>query len=599
MYKKLLFLLLILMIITSSLATESYFIDPINGSDLFEGNSDEECWKSFKPLNETLLLPGDKVTIIAAGDLTETLKPQGMGTVDKPIVIQFAQGRYDIYREKLFSGKFHISNTNDDPNGMKKAAILIDGCKNIKIIGTNSLLMMRGKMIETIISNSENISISGIRYDYHRPTVSEFTTESVRGTKAIISVNSDSTYEIRKKKIHWMGEGWEMPAGGYFQELNPQWTQVKRTSNVFSTLVKCTEIEKNKLELTFIGKPRIKKGFTYQNRDTFRDYSAFFINLSKNIEFNDVKVHFMHGMGVVSQFSENLTFENVTFKPRKESGRSCSSWADILHFSGCKGQITVNNVVFSGANDDAINVHGTHLRIVDSAAKELTVRFMHKQTYGFQPFFPGDQIDIINNANLRSYNQNQVVKVTQIDDKNWKLTVARDLPKIELGDVIENSSWSADVHVSNCVIERIPTRGFLLSSRGKILIENNDFNQIYMSAILVADDARSWFESGMVTDLTVERNRFTLCSQPVITLHPENVSEAKSSWVHQNINITSNEFNGISSKKAIIYLKSSAQVTIMDNEINLLPSGSPHQTKIAELDNCGEVTIENNSIISP
>lgn len=55
-----------------------------------------------------------------------------------------------------------------------------------------------------------------------------------------------------------------------------------------------------------------------------------------------------------------------------------------------QGKIIVRDCVLGASHDDAINVHGTHLRIVDQPApNKITVRFMHPQTFGFDAFAVG------------------------------------------------------------------------------------------------------------------------------------------------------------------------------------------------------------------
>ena len=61
-----------------------------------------------------------------------------------------------------------------------------------------------------------------------------------------------------------------------------------------------------------------------------------------------------------------------------------------------------------------------------------------------------------------------------------------------------------------------------------------------MSAILVADDARSWFESGPVHNLTIRNNVFNRCASSTIWINPEN--RKKAGAVHKNINIENNVF---------------------------------------------------------
>jgi hypothetical protein len=47
-------------------------------------------------------------------------------------------------------------------------------------------------------------------------------------------------------------------------------------------------------------------------------------------------------------------------------------------------------------HDDPINVHGTHLKIIQqNASNQITVQFMHHQTYGMEAFFTKDTIAFV------------------------------------------------------------------------------------------------------------------------------------------------------------------------------------------------------------
>ena len=76
-------------------------------------------------------------------------------------------------------------------------------------------------------------------------------------------------------------------------------------------------------------------------------------------------------------------------------------------------------------------------------------------------------------------------------------------------DCLENVTATPEVVVTNCRVECIPSRAFLLTTRKPITIKDNVFVRSHMSAILVADDARSWYESGFVRKLTIEGNTFS------------------------------------------------------------------------------------------
>jgi hypothetical protein len=195
-------------------------------------------------------------------------------------------------------------------------------------------------------------------------------------------------------------------------------------------------------------------------------------------------------------------------------------------------------------------VHGTHLKITNiSDSGKLTVRFMHHQTYGFEAFFAGDSIALINPQTLQPI-ANAVVKgAKQINNREMVLELEEELPKdTEVGQVIENLTWTPEVVIRNSRFERTNTRGLLLTTRRKVLIENNTFYRTGMHAILIANDASSWFESGPVHDVTIRNNTFEECGYNqapgnyVIAIAPENHELVPGFMVHRNIRIENNTF---------------------------------------------------------
>jgi hypothetical protein len=109
-----------------------------------------------------------------------------------------------------------------------------------------------------------------------------------------------------------------------------------------------------------------------------------------------------------------------------------------------------------------------------------------------------------------------------------------------------------------------------------------------MSAILLEDDARGWFESGCVRDMTIRGNRFVRCGEPVIHINPQN-SVANDS-VHRNIRITDNEFvlRGATSVKA----RSTAGLRICGNTVYSDRQLDDRLT--IQTSDCADVVIENN-----
>ena len=528
---------------TASPGHTTYYVDPATGDDSNPGLTADHAWRSFKQVNARIFAPGDRL-IISPGSFQETLMPLGAGTSTDPVEIYFGPGRYDFFPTNALKLKLNISNDNDDPGTPKAIAMLFQETRHFRVSGNQTDIYIHGKMIEAMVDHAADIRFTGLALDYHRPTVSEFTVLQVATNYADVQVQCDATYTIENSRLVWVGEGWRSSGLGLSQECDPAAGRLWRCGSPLKTVTRVQELAPFRLRLWYDRNPGFTAGHVFQFRETFRDYCGWFIRRCQDVTWQNCAFHFLHGLGIVSQFSENLTFDQVAIAPRPGSGRTCAGWADMLHFSGCRGQITVTGCDFSGSNDDPINVHGIHLRITGQPAPDqLLVRFMHPQTYGIEAFTPGDDIAIVSHLSLCAYATNRVKTVEVKDDREILLTVDRPiLPPIASQDVVENLTWTPAVTIRACRVALDSCRGFLISTRRPVLVESNTFVKTHMSAILIADDANSWFESGPVRDVCIRGNRFIQCAAPVIAIAPENRTDDPAQPVHENIRIQDNQF---------------------------------------------------------
>ena len=417
-----------------------YYVDPAAGQDANSGLQSNQPWRTFKPVNARRFAPGDHIEILAPGSFQETLRPMGAGTLQSPVEIHFARGRYDFFPTNALQLKLHISNDDDDPHTPKAIALLFKDTRHFRVTGDAADIYVHGKMIETMLDHADDVTFTGLSFDYDRPTVSELTVLEVAADHADVCVHRDSTYAIENEKLVWVGEGWRSAGLDLAQECDLADGRLWRRDSPLGGVTKAEELAPFRLRLFFSRNPGFTKGRVYQFRETFRDGAGVFVLRSQNIAWRDGAFRFMHGLGVVSQFSENLTFTRVAFAPRPGSGRTCAGWADLLHFSGCRGLIKIEDCQMAGSNDDPINVHGTHLRVVGRPGPhQLLLRFMHPQSYGFEAFTPGDDIELVSHVTLRSYHSNRVEAVEAKGEKEVLLTLARAVPeKIAENDVVEN-----------------------------------------------------------------------------------------------------------------------------------------------------------------
>lgn len=578
------------MLFSGVLHAATYAVDPVKGDDSNPGTA-KQPWKTMAPVRQLELKGGDKL-LLRPGTVVGSLAPQAAGTKENPVQIIFAAGTYNWQAEGLNEEKLHISNTNDAPDMPKRIMIDLHHAKHTVISGKGALLLCRGRMMEIHMDACEDITFKDFAVDYARPTVSEYTALETGEKEAVFSIHKDSKYRIDENgKLFWVGDGWEEEArNGFVQQYTEKPLHVFNAGGNKGLWGKVTEIAPHKVKMEFGDKknPGFVKGATYQFRHVRREYASVFCNKSARIRYENVSFHFMHGMGVLSQFSRDLTFDGVRVAPRKGSGRTCSAWADILHFSGCYGKILVKNSELSASHDDAINVHGTHLVVTEIRdRRHLTLTFKHRQTWGFEAYRKGDEVEFVNCASLLPKGGINRVEEASLspDGRRMELTLADDMPEDVCPNdwCLENVTATPAVTVKKSFIKLIPTRAFLLTTRRPMVIEDCTFIGTHNAAILVADDARSWYESGMVRDMTVKGNTFTECGEPVIKFHPENKTfEAP---VHTGIRILNNTFNLLG--RGAVGMKSTGDVLIKGNTIR-----AAHEGDTVLQDHCTNVRVE-------
>lgn len=472
---------------------------------------------------------------------------------------------YDVSQDDSFElDGYYCTNTakkHENPTGKREAAIYLKDKSDIVIDGNGATVLVHGKMTPFVFDRCSNITVKNLTVDYACPTMAEFTVVSNNDGECVIKINPECLFRVEGSSIIWQGEPdkngkpyWEDhcvlgrrqvklldPATGLFRDFSRADLEFESIEMLDSNTFKGTLKNKN------IYFPA---GAIIQSRNIVRDQTGSMFQRCKNLVFDGLRIKFMHGLGMVSQFCENVTFRNCDLTPAKN--RTAASTADFFQFSGCKGDILVENCKAGGAHDDFINAHGTHLRIIetDKATNGLTLRFMHDETWGFQAFEIGDTIDFIKWDTLIPYATAKVLSFTKINDTDIQITLDSALPDIEIGkDVVENATWTPNLYVRNCVFGLTCGRGILCTTRGEVIIENNLFEKVWGPALLLEDDCNFWFESGYTTHVIFRNNRVVSCNYanmyegaPVILYSPKVMDENSKQFVHGKLTVTCNSF---------------------------------------------------------
>lgn len=468
-------------------------------------------------------------------------------------VLNFPKGRYDFWPDQATETHYYISNSSSEaefPVKKQRVGLYLKGLKNVTIEGNGSVFVFHGKMISWVLDDCSQINIQNLAINYERPGMSEMTLKEVSQTTVIADIHPDSRFAISDGHLEWYGEKW-VAKNHHAVLVRPEKGMLLYSD--WDPFLKSKAEKIAALRVKFSGdfsKFKGNPGEVLTVRDRYRDYVGAFINRSKNIRLHHLHMNSMHGLGIVSQFSENLNYDSVFVEPEKGSGRVIASSADGMHFSGCKGQITVNNCRFNGLHDDPLNVHGTHLKITEIVSPTtLKLKFMHHQTYGFDAFIAGDTVAYLHSASLQIFEQGIVKTAKLISEREMLVELQKPFSKaLKVGDALENTTWTPSVTIKNSRFEGTISRGTLITTRRKVIIENNVYYRTGMHAILIENDASGWYESGAVTDLTIRNNQFIECgfnSAPdnyIISINPQDKEPLSGYYVHRNIRIENNLF---------------------------------------------------------
>lgn len=495
--------------------------------------------------------------------------------------LYFEPGEYFIDASKCEKELFYITNTVGDDEFKKgeiphenRAAFNLKGINNLYIKGDGAVFTIDGQCTNMAIRDCENITVEGITIKVVSPDMHELAAERVTPFYVDFRLDRESNYVKTEKGFAFKGTDYQVDFTD--SALNAHWIGRIRKESINSLrrvghpLLGCHKIKEldDRLFRAYYFVPRgIKKGDRYYLFDVRRKYAGIFAERCKNLTLRGIKQRFNYSLALVAQDCENVNVEKVDFSPEEGGVRLMASVADFMQICMCRGDVNITDSFYQGAGDDCLNVHGIHFKIesIEKMAQsgELKVKFMHPQSHGFNPLRVGDDIEYIDTKSMLSKGKAKILSSSLLDEYTISLSVDS-LNGGEKGMVIEDVTACPNLYFAGNELTRIITRGLLITTRGKVVVKNNIFADTQMSSILFSDDAKSWYESGMVCDAVIQGNKFLTCgSGKNIWILPEN--SVHEGAVHGDFLIEDNIF--ASPKNGGISAKSTRSVTIRNNKI--------------------------------
>ncbi|MBO5251613.1 MAG: alpha-1,3-galactosidase B [Bacteroidaceae bacterium] len=534
------------------------------------------------------------------------------------IVLKFEKGRYDFYPEGAAQKEYYISN-HDQPNP-KSVGLALEGWKQLTVDGAGADFIFHGRMLPVSLIESENCTLKNFSIDFEKPHIAQV--EIVESTPEGMIFRPEPWVNARVgENGHFenYGEGWRnYPQAGIAFDRETRHV-VYKTSDLWCPTNETKQLDDSTFQAPYWKDSRLVPGTKVAMRTWERPAPGIFLFMDKDTRLENVNVHYAEGMGLLAQICENITLEKFNVCLRGENDpRYFTTQADATHFSGCKGKITSCNGLYEGMMDDAINVHGTYLKIVQKVDDKTVIgRYMHPQAYGFYWGGQGDKVQFVRSSTMELLDEPNEIAAIEAHDKEtahgakeYKITFVNPIDTVirpEEGFGIENLEWCPEVYFADNVIRNNRARGTLFSTPLKTVVERNTFDHTSGTAILLCGDCNGWFETGACRDVTIRENKFINSltnlfqfTEAVISIYPEipNLKDQQK-YFHggegqPGVLIENNEF--VTFDRPIVFAKSIDGLTFRGNKIiqnEDFPAFHNNQTRFRLL-RAKNVVIENN-----
>lgn len=456
------------------------------------------------------------------------------------VVLRFAPGRYEFHEKGASQREYYIS--NHDQVNPKKVGLALEGFHHLTLDGQGAELVFHGRMLPLALVNSAHCTLQNFRIDFAHPHIAQIkVVENSPVDGLTFEVAPWVNYRITKDSVfETYGEGWtaRQGVGIAFEEKTKH--LVYQTSDLYYSTKGVKEVSPRVLNAPAWKNERLVPGTVIAMRTWERPAPGIFFSHNVNTTVRNVKVHYAEGMGLLAQLCENITLDGFSVCLKGEQDpRYFTTQADATHFSGCKGLILSKNGLYEGMMDDAINVHGTYLKVVKRMDDHTLVgRYMHDQSWGFDWGNPGDRVQFIRSATMDLIGEeNRITAIRPYDKEEVKgareFVITFEKPvAVEInehaGFGIENLTWTPQVVFSDNVVRNNRARGALFSTPQDVLVENNLFDHTSGTAILLCGDCNGWYETGACRKVVIRHNRFVNAltnlfqfTNAVISIYPE------------------------------------------------------------------------------
>lgn len=478
--------------------------------------------------------------------------------------LRFEKGVYHFYEEGTVRRRLNVLNGKMDE---KKVLFDFDGRKNVTVDGGGSTFIWHGNVFPFAATHCEGVRLMNFTTRAFRPSFAEF---------RIVAFHDDG-FTLRYAD----DVDWRVKDGAILIETDLGTFDSREKIISLHSLDRCCinylfvaneKTRRDNLAAPFMnavaedcGDGTVRVRNRHQNLGGCMDNEPFkvgeplamllngrercgaFFADSKDVVVKDVAFESGDGMGIISLFNENLTIDGYRVVPKK--GGKVSITADCLYVVNNRGKVEVKNTELSWSMDDAVNMHGTYLRLVSAEGRKAVFAAIHESSVGLWPFRVGDVVEFSAELPRRDVlGTAKVVSVEPTSNGGVTLGFDSDVSGYPAGTRIEDiSALPSLVHIHDSAFH--DTMHLRLSGRNPYLVEHCRFERGL--ALLISDLSGYWGESGRTADMTIRDNTFVdwnargwydACIVAEVEGRDSSLPPPK---IHRGIKILDNRYSGL------------------------------------------------------
>ena len=436
-----------------------------------------------------------------------------------------------------------------------KVFVFIKEKKNITLDFCGATLVLHGKILPFLIDSCENVTVKNCNVTYDRPHYTEALITDVTPEYARLRLNESCPCRIEDGKLVPYCDSWENHRlnhnGCFYQAFDAETREGRGLSlaamgNHPIQDPECKFAPRRIYTVEKDGEDILLKGNipVYYKPNTvlvieheLRSLASVFAIDTKGILIENYRILSGCGMGIYTYRVENITIDGLRLTHDEKSPCIVTNSADAVHSFGTSGKFEIRNCVFEGMIDDAINIHSNFRTVLRTDGNSIYTDLASCEMEANELYRVGDEIAIYRGHTMEETARHTVLGIEDVDARVKRFTVDRPVATHAEGDLIECLTSNCDVTIENCIFGKANSH-MRFQSRGKFIMRNCESEL----PILLSGDANFWFESGPITDLTVENCRF-IGERGKIQIFSEVDSSEAAPYYHKNLKILNNEFD--------------------------------------------------------